>query len=112
MGGFASPNTDTEDSEKMALHSQILVALAEGGIFGGAFFIVYGIALFRTLYKIVLFEKWHRLTPLCTLLLLLALWNLFCSPFSGAHRVYIAMTCGLMLLLHEGRLIPKEHSAE
>jgi len=35
VGGFASPN---QTPDAMALHSQLLVALAEGGLFGGAFF--------------------------------------------------------------------------
>lgn len=34
MGGFAGPN---EETKGVALHSQILVALAEGGVFGAAF---------------------------------------------------------------------------
>lgn len=102
VGGFPEAN---KEPGTVALHSQILVALAEGGLFGSAFFLVYGAGLLWALYRIVFVEHWIRITPLCTLLLLSALWNLFGSPFSGAHRVYIAMACGLMLLLKEGRLV-------
>jgi hypothetical protein len=105
VGGFPEAN---EDPGTVALHSQILVALAEGGLFGSAFFFIYGAGLLWALYRIVFVESWARVTPLCTLLVLSALWNLLCSPFSGAHRVYIAMACGLMLLLKEGRLAANE----
>jgi len=109
VGGFANVG---EDPGTMALHSQILVALAEGGLFGGAFFLIFGFNLLQALYRMVFVERWHRLTPLCTLLLLSALWNLLFSPFSGAHRVYIAMACGIMLLLREGRLNREEPAAD
>jgi hypothetical protein len=96
VGGFADPN---KDPGAVAVHSQILVALAEGGLFGGAFFFVFGAGLIRALYNLVFVQRWNRLAPFCTLALLSALWDLFCSPFSGAQRVSIAMTCGLILLL-------------
>ena len=99
VGGFADANTDPGDT---TLHSQILVALAEGGLFGGAFFFVYGAGLLWALYDLILVRPWHRLAPLFTLFLLSALWDLFFSPFSGAHRVVIAEACGLILILqHE-----------
>jgi hypothetical protein len=103
VGGFWDP---AEDPETTALHSQILVAVAEGGLFGGAFFFVFGAGLVRTLWRLVFCDRWHRLAPLAILVLLSALWNLGFSPFSGAHRVYIALACGLMLLHQSGRLAP------
>lgn len=96
VGGFAGANTTPGDE---ALHSQILVALAEGGLFGGAFFIVFGAGLLWALCDTVLLQPWRRESPLVILVLLLAWWNLLFSPFSGAHRVYIAMACGLILML-------------
>lgn len=98
VGGFADPNRETDT---MALHSQLLVALAEGGLFGGAFFILFGVALLHALGRITFVSAWHRLTPIAVLVLLSALWNLLFSPFSGAHRVYIAVACGLLLLLSD-----------
>ncbi len=110
MGGFTDPN---KDPGAVALHSQILVALAEGGLFGGAFFFVYGAGLIWTLYSIVFVHRWNRYAPFCTLILLSALWDFFCSPFSGAQRVSIAMTCGLIppdsgrfYQLKPGRILP------
>ncbi|HWA08595.1 MAG TPA: O-antigen ligase family protein [Opitutaceae bacterium] len=96
VGGFADPRRETDT---MALHSQLLVALAEGGLFGGAFFLLFGAGLVRTLARLVFVQPWHALAPVATLVLLSALWNLLFSPFSGAHRVYIAVACGLILLL-------------
>ena len=105
IGGFAEPD---EDAGTTAVHSQILVSLAEGGLFGGAFFFAFGVALVRALYRIVFVDRWHRLTPLVTLLLLSTLWNLLFSPFSGAQRIYIAVAGGLMLLQATGRLDPND----
>jgi len=100
VGGFADPNADPGN---MTLHSQILVALAEGGIFGGAFFFVFGCGLVWALWRLVFAGEWNRLSPLAILVLLSALWNLCFSPFSGAHRVYIAVACGLILLVPRPR---------
>jgi hypothetical protein len=104
VGGFADPNRETDT---MALHSQLLVALAEGGLFGGAFFLLFGGALLEALGRIAFVSPWHRLTPLAVLILLSAFWNLLFSPFSGAHRVYIAVACGLLLLLPEFAADPR-----
>jgi hypothetical protein len=103
VGGFDDPN---KEPGAVAVHSQILVALAEGGLFGGAFFFVYGAGLVWALYAIVFVRRWHRLTPFCTLVLLSALWDLFCSPFSGAQRVSIAMVSGLILLVQMDAINP------
>lgn len=109
VGGFAHPN-QTPDS--MALHSQILVALAEGGLFGGAFFFVYGLALFWGFGRVLLIERWNSAAPLQAFLLLTALWNLGCSPFSGAQRIWISVACGLVLLLQAGPETTDEEVAQ
>jgi hypothetical protein len=103
VGGFDDPN---KEPGAVAVHSQILVALAEGGLFGGAFFFVYGAGLVWTLYDLVFVRRWHRLAPFCTLVLLSALWDFFCSPFSGAQRVSIAMVSGLILLVQQDAINP------
>jgi hypothetical protein len=109
VGGFADPNHDPGD---IALHSQFLVALAEGGLFGAAFFAVYAGGIARTLGKLIFVDPWGRLTPFYILFLLNATWDLFFSPFSGEHRLRIAATCGLILvMLHQERL-SKSGSAE
>lgn len=96
VGGFPEAN---EAPGTVAIHSQILVALTEGGVFGGTFFIAFGIALAATIYRLVFILKSNRFTGIYLLLLLSALGNLLISPFSGAHRVYIAVACGLILYL-------------
>jgi hypothetical protein len=107
VGGFAGANQEHGDE---ALHSQILVALAEGGLFGGAFFFVYGAGLLWAIAYAVLVRPWRRLASAQLLILMLAIWNLFFSPFSGAHRVYIAMACGLILLLKDEAKEAREES--
>ena len=100
VGGFAGPN---EEPEAVALHSQILVTLAEGGFFGASFFFVYGAGLVWALWDQVMVQTWGRAAPVRVFLLLLASWHLVMSPFSGAHRVYIALAAGLVLLVRAER---------
>ena len=86
----------------IALHSQILVALAEGGILGGCFFVFYGIMLLWALWYCVIVQPWHYCSAFYVYFLLLKVWDLGMSPFSGAHRVLIAVAVGLILVLwHE-----------
>ena len=100
VGGFAGPN---EEPEAVALHSQLLVTLAEGGFFGATFFFAYGAGLAWALWDQVMVQPWSRARPVRVLLLLLASWHLVMSPFSGAHRVYIALAAGLILLIQAER---------
>ena len=99
VGGFA---TDVVE-EGLAVHSQMLVALAEGGILGGCFFLFYGASLLWALGFCILQRPLDRLSPLYLLTLASALANLLFSPFSGAHRVGIAIAVGLVLLLLQER---------
>jgi hypothetical protein len=96
VGGFPEAN---EAPGTVAIHSQILVALAEGGILGGSFFIAFGIALAAAVYRLVFILRSNRFTGIYLLILLCALGNLLISPFSGAHRIYIAIACGLVIVL-------------
>jgi len=96
-GGFAAGG-DLPD-EGIALHTQILVALAEGGLFGGAFFIVYGAILLWGLYYIVFETSRFHLNHVYFFMLIDGMWALCCSPFSGASRVEIASVAGLLLVL-------------
>jgi hypothetical protein len=109
VGGFPEAN---EDPGTVAIHSQILVALAEGGIFGATFFIVFGFALIEAICRITFALEGSRFTGIYLLILFTALFNWFLSPFSGAHRVYIAIACGLILYLQRSRLaLPSRSTA-
>jgi hypothetical protein len=86
-----------EEVEAMSIHSQILVALAEGGIIGGTFFFLYG-----PLLLVALRFAWRDPIPrraFALLILLDAAWNYLMSPFSGVSRVWIALCVSLSLLL-------------
>ncbi len=95
MGGFAEG-----DGDDMALHSQILVGLAEGGVLGGVFFAAYGAGLLWALLYCVLKQSWHRATPVYLFTIISATWHLFLSPFSGTHRVLIALAAAFVAVLH------------
>jgi hypothetical protein len=94
VGGF-----DDTDAGDMAIHSQILVALAEGGFFGATFFFVYGCFLLWGFWYCVVRAPWDWILPTRFFVLLVAFWNLLMSPFSGPHRVEIALAVGLVLIL-------------
>jgi hypothetical protein len=100
IGGFPEAH---DDPGSVAIHSQILVALAEGGIFGAAFFLAFGAAVVFAIYRLVFVQDSSQFTGLYLLILMSALFNWFLSPFSGAHRVYIAIACGLILFLQPAR---------
>lgn len=92
IGGF-----DETDAEGLAIHSQLLVSLAEGGIFGAAFFIAYGFLLIGAIYLVAVELPFHALIPFMLFFLFSGFFNLLMSPFSGAHRVEIAITAGIIL---------------
>ena len=100
VGGFAGAN---DEEEPVALHSQLLVTLAEGGLFGAAFFIPYILGLAWAAYQLVIVRAWDRATPLRLFVLSLAAFHAFMSPFSGAHRVHIALAAALIILVHRER---------
>lgn len=100
IGGFAGPNTETPD---VSIHSQILVALAEGGLFGATFFFAFAAGLAWALSWLGLRHQWRFGDVVKFQLLLFAVANVVMSPFSGAHRVYIAMAAGLVLMLRADR---------
>ena len=100
-------NGYTEEQERdLAVHSQLLTALAEGGIFGASFFIAYGfMLLWATAYCL---RTSRPQQALVFLILIEALWNLAIAPFSGPARVQIAASAVLGLLLWQqarGRLL-------
>ena len=107
VGGFAGSN---EEEEGVTLHSQLLVTLAEGGVFGAAFFIPFAFGLVWALYQQVIVRAWTEFSPVRHYVLVLALFHVFLSPFSGAHRVGIALAAALVVLIHRERAEAREES--
>ncbi len=110
VGGFAGANEIEEDA--VALHSQLIVTLAEGGLFGAAFFIPFTIGLFWALHNQIVVSPWSALTPVRVFVLSLALFHVFLSPFSGAHRVGIALAAILVVLIHREHRLAREAARE
>jgi hypothetical protein len=98
VGGFGD-----DDGETMAIHSQILVSLAEGGLLGGCFFAGYGIFLLWALWYCAVQRPWTLVTGIVLFVLLSGFLNLCFTPFSGAARVDIAATVGTLLFLWRER---------
>jgi hypothetical protein len=99
-------NGYTEEQEHdLSVHSQLLTALAEGGLFGGSFFIAYGFLLMWAMAYCLRTTRPHQ--PIVLMILIEGLWNLAIAPFSGPARVQIALSAVLALLLWQqarGRL--------
>jgi hypothetical protein len=94
-----------EEANKITIHSQLLVSLAEGGILGGTFFLVMGLLLLMTLRTLLTNRLPHRVFLFC--LVITGLWNLGMSPFSGQARIEIILgvcTCLLVILQQKGKL--------
>lgn len=94
-----------EQARQISIHSQILVALAEGGLLGGAFFLGYGALLVKTLRSLSLTSVPHRSFVLY--LVIAGFWNLLMSPFSGVARSEIVLAicaCLLVILQRQGEL--------
>ena len=100
---------DSQDFEGKAIHSQILTALAEGGLLGGSFFFVYSILIVFGFWFLLTDATWHWLMPVRLSILISGLCSVFMSPFSGTIRVEIALTvCLTLILLDEKRsLLPR-----
>ena len=92
-----------DDFEGIAIHSQIVVSLAEGGVLGGTFFILYGVLVLWAIWFAVIHAAWAWTLPSRLLLLVLSFFNLWMSPFSGPIRVEIAGTVILVTILWSER---------
>ena len=90
---------DPRSFEGVAIHSQILTALAEGGAFGATFFIIYGALIFWGIWFLLTDATWNWLMPIRLFILILSLWGFFMSPFSGLARIWISLTLVLILIL-------------
>ena len=93
-----------DDFEGISIHSQLLVTLAEGGIFGGLFFFAYGIGIVWAMWFALGDAAWHWTLPSRVFILATSFWDLWMSPFSGPVRVNIALTAILIALFWRQRI--------
>jgi hypothetical protein len=94
--GFGFSATDFEGT---AIHSQILTGLAEGGILGGAFFLLFAVLILLSFWFLLTDATWHWLMPMRLSILISSLFALLMSPFSGIARFDIALGVVLTLVL-------------
>ena len=88
-----------EGDEEVAVHSEILASLAEGGILGGGFFVLYLAFIIWALIITLLRLRWNASKPATLFILLGALCGVLFNPYSGSERVGISLTVALILLL-------------
>jgi O-antigen ligase len=99
-GGLGFDNTSAEG---LAIHSQMLVTLAEGGVVGGAFFFCYGVFILWAIWFALGDAAWDWTLPSRLFLLVNSFWDLCMSPFSGPVRINIALTVVLIALFWRER---------
>jgi O-antigen ligase len=78
--------------ETLGPHSQLIQVWAEAGLLGLVFFLYYGKLLARALVQLFFRRPLDLMTPLFLYYLLVALWNLFFSPFANLHRFDIGLS--------------------
>jgi len=79
------------------------VTLAEGGIFGGTFFFVYGLGIVWALWFALSSAAWRWTLPSRIFILITSFWDLWMSPFSGPVHINIALTVLLIVMLWRER---------
>jgi hypothetical protein len=94
---------DPNNFENVAIHSQILTTLCEGGLFGGTFFAALAAFSFWALWYCLTTAQWSWLMPIRLTVLIGTFWGIYMSPFSGAIRVNIGVATALILLLWNER---------
>ncbi|MDR2214536.1 MAG: O-antigen ligase family protein [Nevskiaceae bacterium] len=85
--------------EAFNAHSQILQSWMEGGLLAASFFIIYIVALIRSLYYQALARPVDYLTPLALYVMVNSLWHSVMSPFLGSHRLTIALGVAFLVVL-------------
>lgn len=91
-----SGQSNYQKSTLFLSHSQILQAWMEGGVFAAIFFILFGYQLFKGLRITVFNRQLDYATPLYFYLLLQSFWHLIMSPYSGPHRITIALSIAVL----------------
>ena len=89
---------DNSEAGGASIHSQMLVALAEGGLFGATFFFCYGIFILWAIFFALGDAAWHWTLPSRLFLLVNSFWDLWMSPFSGPVRINLALTVILIAI--------------
>lgn len=99
IAGGGGMGFDHTAFDGITIHSQILTALAEGGIFGGIFFMALTFLIIWSLWYCLVVTSWTWQTPIRLFVLTCSLFDVVMAPFSGTHRLNISITTALTLLL-------------
>ena len=80
-------------------HSQLLQSWMEGGLLAAAFFIFLGYQLYLGLKYVFFNKNLDHFVPLYSYFLVLDAWHLIMSPYSGSHRIFIALAIAILCSL-------------
>ncbi len=81
-------------------HSQILQSWMEGGILAAQLFAFYGFQLLMALKYIITIRRIDYVYLVYGFFMLISLWHLFMSPYSGSHRLNIAVAAAIVCAIH------------
>lgn len=77
-------------------HSQLLQSWVEGGVFGAAFFITFGVMLLVASFRLFMQPMKTKEFPLLCYFLILGGWGLLANPFGGDQRLLVAVVAACM----------------
>jgi O-antigen ligase len=83
-------NTGWQSGTIFNPHSQVLHAWVEGGLLGAVFFLALFVSLLKSTPWLLQQRSMDVLTPILLFFVIMTLWNLYMSPFSAPHRIFIA----------------------
>lgn len=87
-------------------HSQFLQAWLESGIFGIPFFAYLFFCSLRSLKKLMTHQVLGPATSLAVILLVMCIWDVLFSPFSGRHRIFIAIAIAFIAAIDRASPAP------
>lgn len=89
-------------------HSYILQSWVEGGILSASFFMYLLFKLIQGMLYALGRRPYDNLCPLIFFVFIFTVWNIFMSPFGGAHRFHIALPMALLCLMQHEKLYPEQ----
>ncbi|MCQ8119700.1 O-antigen ligase family protein [Methylomonas rosea] len=90
-------------------HSQILQSWMEGGILAVQLFMFYGFQLLVALKNLITIRRLDYVYLIYGFFMLISLWHLFMSPYSGNHRVNIAIAIAIICAVNAGSIHKKQN---
>jgi O-antigen ligase len=97
----------TNELAELPGHSQLLQVWYEAGLLGLSFFVFFTFKLMRAIWLCTFHAPLSPLFPLTLVYSMFSLWHVLFSPFAGAHRVHIAISAVMLMILARPHRVPR-----